>query len=353
MDEKNKLAPEPQQEPKEEPTPAPTPEPTPETPQPSKEEVISKIREEAKASEVKDITTDLDGEKADLIERAEAEPAVDSGIKPIAFGEKMKKKSPVLTIILSVVLVLGLAVAALFIFAPDTINNLFNKTASTPSQTSQTSQTTTEEKEKTSELELTGNSLSDFDLNFLSLETNKNIIYSPLSLKYALSMLKDASAGNSQSQIEAVIGDYQPKAYLNSKNRSLANGMFINEDYSSHIKSSYIDALKSKYNAEVAHDSFSTPAVVNSWISEKTLGIINNMLTENEVNSETKFLLINALAIDMEWERKIQSDSKPYSVDYRHEKYDQTYIPIFDGETTKKATIGADINRYDIINELG
>ncbi len=125
------------------PEPAPTPEPT-EEPQPSKEEVISEIREKAKDSEVEEITTDLDGEKADLVKRAESESAVEIGVKPVEFGEKMKKPSKAPRIVLIVVLILLLSVVSVFLFAPNLISNLFS--AST-SPTPQTSQTTTEEKE--------------------------------------------------------------------------------------------------------------------------------------------------------------------------------------------------------------
>ena len=123
--------------------PAPTPEPA-EASQPSKEEVISEIREKAKESEVKDIRTDINGEKADLIERAESESAAETGLKPIEFGEKMKKKSPALMIILIIVVLLLLTVGGIFLFAPDLISNLFSgSTFPTP----QISQSTTEEKE--------------------------------------------------------------------------------------------------------------------------------------------------------------------------------------------------------------
>ena len=45
-----------------------------------------------------------------------------------------------------------------------------------------------------------GNGLSDFDLKFLKLENGaENKIYSPLSIKYALQMLAEASGGDSRA----------------------------------------------------------------------------------------------------------------------------------------------------------
>ena len=84
--------------------------------------------------------------------------------------------------------------------------------------------------DRDSDLALKDNKLSDFDLSFLKLENNeKNNVCSPLSVKYALAMLKDGAKGESKKQIENVIGGYKVKKYINSKNTSLANAMFIRE----------------------------------------------------------------------------------------------------------------------------
>ena len=62
---------------------------------------------------------------------------------------------------------------------------------------------------------MSGNGLEDFDLAFMKLESNeKNLIYSPLSIKYALAMLSEGANGETQKQIE----DYQQ--LLQSKNQN-------------------------------------------------------------------------------------------------------------------------------------
>ena len=72
--------------------------------------------------------------------------------------------------------------------------------------------TDTSVKNSNSEYRISDNSLNNFDLYFMQKENNsKNKIYSPLSIKYALSMLKDGAEGNSKKQIENIIGDYKPK----------------------------------------------------------------------------------------------------------------------------------------------
>lgn len=148
---------------------------------------------------------------------------------------------------------------------------------------------------------------SDFSMQFLKLENNKeNVIYSPLSIKYALNMLKEGANGNTKTQIEQVIGNQNLTKYSNIEQRlSLANGVYIRDTYAEQVKEDYGKILTRKYNAEINYDSFSNANNINDWIENKTLGIIKNMLRDETVqNLDNKMLLINALAIDMEWENQ-------------------------------------------------
>ena len=54
---------------------------------------------------------------------------------------------------------------------------------------------------------ISDNAINDFDLQFLKLENeNKNKIYSPLSIKYALEMLGEGANGNTKKQITDIKG---------------------------------------------------------------------------------------------------------------------------------------------------
>lgn len=146
---------------------------------------------------------------------------------------------------------------------------------------------------------------TDFALEFLKMENNKsNMIYSPLSIKYALNMLKDGANGNTKKQIDNFIGNEKVTKYENiGKNLSLANSVFIRDTFSSNVKEDYKNLLLNNYNAELKYDPFENAKEVNNWIEKQTLGQIKNMLKDNTVsNPDCKMLLINALAIDMEWE---------------------------------------------------
>ncbi|MCI9246822.1 MAG: serpin family protein [Clostridia bacterium] len=144
---------------------------------------------------------------------------------------------------------------------------------------------------------------SEFPIDFLKLENQKqNIIYSPLSIKYALNMLNEGTNGNTKKQIDNVIGELTLRKYTNKENvLSLANTIYVKDEYRQYIKESYQNTLLQKYNAEINYDTFENAQNINQWIENKTMGIIKDMLQDNKVKMN-RILLINALAIDMEWQ---------------------------------------------------
>ncbi len=254
----------------------------------------------------------------------------------------MKKKRIILIISLIIVIIAAIVAYVLLILN----NNECNKKAKTVTN-----------KVKASKYQLTGNSLEDFDLYFMQLENEKNNkIYSPLSIKYALAMLNEGAKGDTRKQIESVIGDYESKKYVNSSNLSLANAMFIKETFKDEVNNEYIDTLKNNYNAEIVYDTFETPDNVNSWVSEKTLKLINNLVDDI---SDNKFILVNALAIDMDWNEKFL-EHKYMTVHYLHENFgwggpSSVLGNKFNNMDSQVAgmEIDASFNNYDIVTKLG
>lgn len=254
---------------------------------------------------------------------------------------KGKKKSKIWLIIGSIVLIL--LVVALVIFARPNNKN----------------EGEIEPEIKGSPYRISSNFLEAFDLYFLQLENGKeNKIYSPLSIKYALAMLEEGADGEAKKQITDVIGDYKTKSYINSKNMSFANALFIKDTYKDSINDSYTNSLINKYNAEVNVDSFVSPSTVNGWISDKTLGLINNLFDDI---SEQEILLINALAIDMEWQQKfILRPGVGVWTRYSHENFswvgdDGLMKHSFKDseEDVSGMEIVASFNNYDIVKTIG
>ena len=153
---------------------------------------------------------------------------------------------------------------------------------------------------------------TDFSLKFLKMENKKNnMVYSPLSIKYALKMLNHGANGNTKTQIESVIGDIDLVNYDNIDNiLSLANALYIRDTYSQYAKDEYKDILLNKYNAEIKYDAFRSADGINNWIENKTFGQIKNILKDEIVtNPNNEMFLINALAIDMAWKDKFDEEN--------------------------------------------
>lgn len=206
---------------------------------------------------------------------------------------------------------------------------------------------------------LKSNSLEDFDLRFLQLENDrKNKIYSPLSIKYTLAMLNEGTEGKSKEEILGLIGEYKSNKYVNSKNMSFANALFVRDTYKQSIKSSFINNLRDKYNADVVYDSFESAKQINTWVSDKTLELIKNIISDSDIG-ELNYALVNALAIDMEWENKFLNPINPEAL-YAHESYywqapTQLLSNEFEGVENDVSGMGiiASVNNYDIVGSLG
>jgi len=162
---------------------------------------------------------------------------------------------------------------------------------------------------------------SNLEFLFLKMENNKkNMIYSPLSIEYALDMLQEGALNNTYDEINKVIGNRKLPKYTNiDKVLSLANGLFIKDEFYKYIKPEYINTLKEKYDAEVKQDEFKNSQNANQWIENKTLGVINNVVNDEAVQDpDLIMLIINALAIDMDWAYKFDdkdTDGDPFYLD--------------------------------------
>lgn len=290
---------------------------------------------------------------------APTNPTPDDEVKP---SEKKSKKPLIIVLLIALLILLGSSIAVFI---------LLNK------EPDDSDVVVIDEPEV---LDLTmSNSLSDFDLFLLKSadekEDDENFVYSPLSIKYALGMLKEGAGGTSKSEITKVMADYEIKKYENNDHRSLANAFFVNESKKDEVLDSYIDGLKTNYDANIVSDKFENAKTINDWVEKNTLGIIKNFLQDEQVEGRD-FVLVNALAIDMAWKNMIQcsldtnnKDDIPcldYEVDYAHEKYaDSVGLANLNGnsisfgsdennkEDVQGLAIGASINRYDIVSTLG
>ena len=168
--------------------------------------------------------------------------------------------------------------------------------------------------------------ISNFDLAFLKIENpRENMIYSPLSIKYALGMLEEAAEGKTKEEIANILSDYQIKEYTNSKNMAFGNALFVRDTFN--VRNEYKTLLEKSYNADVITDSFQNGNTINKWVSEKTLNLINDIVDDESVKN-LDFALVNALGIDMEWNNKFFMASDLNNITDENIKYECNYSHI-------------------------
>ena len=193
----------------------------------------------------------------------------------------------------------------------------------------------------------------------------KNKIYSPLSIKYALKMLEDATTGEAKEQLDSIAINYTLTPYTTNNKMAFANGFFIRDSFIDGVKDDYKDLLKTKYNADIQTDDFSSAKAINDWVNKNTLGLIDSIFKDDEVK-DFDFALLNSLGIDMEWKHKFLLDNSPekdenitHEVSYEHANIGwNTMICLYDllfnnTQDVSSMEVIATLNNYDIVKELG
>jgi len=158
-----------------------------------------------------------------------------------------------------------------------------------------------------------------------SLDT-KSYIISPISITYALGMLNNGAAGNTQAQINKVLGfsdfgadsinsfckkmmDTAPK--LDSLTKvMISNNIYVNEDH--RLKDDFVRKAKTYYYAEPETRNFSdgqTMDVINKWASDHTEKMIPKVLDPSTFNPAAASYLLNAIYFKGTWKYKFDKYS--------------------------------------------
>ena len=156
-------------------------------------------------------------------------------------------------------------------------------------------------------------------------QDTKSYVVSPISVIYALGMLNNGAANNTQAQINKVLGFGDTGAdsinvfcrkMLNSAPQLdsltkvlIANTIYLNKGYT--LKSAFVQKAKSFYNAEPETRDFDdgqTMDVINKWASDHTEGMISRILNENSFNPYAVSYLLNAIYFKGTWKYKFDRD---------------------------------------------
>ena len=157
-------------------------------------------------------------------------------------------------------------------------------------------------------------------------EKKKSIILSPISITYALGMLNNGAAGETQQQINQVLGfgetgadginDYCRKMLTSAPKLDkltkvmIANTIFMNKDYE--ILSDFKKKAKEYYDAEPETRDFhdgKTLGVINQWASDHTEEMIKEVLNNESFNPEAVSYLLNAIYFKGAWAKKFDKDN--------------------------------------------
>ena len=149
---------------------------------------------------------------------------------------------------------------------------------------------------------------------------NENVLISPLSAIYALGLTANGADGETLKQMEEVFGidmdalnNYlysymKKKAEEDAEKLSIANSIWFKNSFNPHAE--FLQKNANYYNAAAYRADFSASQTVddiNAWISEKTKGMINDVI--EDISSETVMFLINALAFEDQWETPYEDKS--------------------------------------------
>lgn len=163
--------------------------------------------------------------------------------------------------------------------------------------------------------------LTEFSLNLLRENWNgENLLLSPLSVLSALGMTANGAQGETLAQMEAVLG--LPVEELNKTlaawtenlpresacRADLANALWLRDDGSLVPEETFLQTVADWYGAEVFSAPFDagTRKDINRWVDRNTHGMIPEIL--EDIPKDVVLYLVNALALEAEWETVYRTD---------------------------------------------
>ena len=166
------------------------------------------------------------------------------------------------------------------------------------------------------DLRTDGVAVTDFSIRLLRANTRpeENVVLSPLSVLYALSMTANGAEGNTKTQMETVMG--LPTEMLNpwmysylhqfsdDETLHLSNAIWLKEDDGLIVEKDFLQINADYYGADIYESPFDerTCMDISSWVEKKTDGLIQDALIE--IPEDAVMYLINAEAFNAEWEVK-------------------------------------------------
>jgi serpin B len=162
--------------------------------------------------------------------------------------------------------------------------------------------------------------------------TGNNLFFSPFSISTALAMTYAGARNETALQISQTMNfplgekfnsDY--KNLLDNLNEgtkgkitlNIANGLWAQKDYK--FLDSYFNLVKSNYHSELKNVDFTdgietekTRKEINTWVEQKTNDKIKDILSQGDLTSMTRLVLVNAIYFYGEWANPFEKqDTQP------------------------------------------
>jgi serpin B len=159
--------------------------------------------------------------------------------------------------------------------------------------------------------------------------SDKNLFYSPFSISTALAMVYAGARTETAIQISQTMNFPQSEKFhsdykhlLDSLNKgtenkiklNIANGLWAQKDFK--FLDLYFNIVKSNYYSELKNIDF-TDAIetekarkeINSWVEQKTNDKIKDLLSQDDLNSLTRLVLVNAIYFYGEWANSFEKQA--------------------------------------------
>jgi len=147
-------------------------------------------------------------------------------------------------------------------------------------------------------------------------ESGENVLISPASLAFALSITENGAGGNTLSQMEEYVNggisiddmnallNYISYKLNNSDEVSwgVANSLWFNDNGECEIENDFLKKAIEYYDAEVYKKAFdaSTANDINNWVYNKTNKMIDKVISD--ISSDAMLFIVNAIAFEGEWQ---------------------------------------------------
>lgn len=164
-------------------------------------------------------------------------------------------------------------------------------------------------------------------------DKSDNVFLSPLSVYTALSVLDNGAGGETQSELNALLGGIYPdgksggtpieidnlnayfKEYMNglggeNTKLNMANSVWVMKRDDIKLNNVFKNNVSEFYSADIFNEKADTAVEsINNWVSDKTDEMINGILDDGDVLANNVAILLNAVAFDGKWEKEYEEDS--------------------------------------------